>query len=1490
MKKSMKNFWITLICLCVVLPSLLFATGNYKLQKPGGMSTMGVIIGPIILPEDGMLPDTNVNTTNEWSSSTGVARQTAYSDGGLKAFKSLFVVNDKFNVSNGDWKYSSFVKYFKIERTDGRVIYDDDGVLDVGWWTNGNFVVGDEVVDYAADLYVRTQVLNYNWKGFMKTILNAKFKSANLYITWDSGEDPWDSIESPVHDKNANNQGSGNYLNNGINPGPEYYKLADMHYCDAPYVTVELSANGYWENGWWGGSYDYVDIYSFMSGFMPRANRNWSNTLKSSAKVGTYKGKTAYYSPKEFVSVVTNLNNYVKIDDVQATPVYGSQVAPYKDGHHITISNNGKTKVDIENGSENSYTTYYCFVDTTLPDVSYTYSNSNAQNTRKAGNINTNADGAKSQTIIEGVFKDQVQVNFGYDEDTESPESATYTYNGQTYPLTSGTWLDKEGSYTVTVTDLAGNTTISKFVIDKSAPNYNLGRLESNTNYKITRWYLANIPSGYTGYGSYSFAEYNDALSFSKNLEEQNKVTKYTLNNLDDFKETHLIANGNTAKVGDYWFYKSINNESLYVYYFDRTSLDEAIEKYAKGFISGPQTYKLNSSLNPNNYGNKVDESVVENYIEIDGIKGYIVNDFTFKYQDDNETYAIFYDYMGDDTVDWKQFAYGIQFSKQVTSNGLYQIKELDYVGHQTTYYVFLDIQAPLIDVKGKVYGKDKEITQTISKSDIPANGELIYYYEDFEILEVIEDDKWWVLEVKTPDNKTLRYAYLDELPDFSELGSGVFQLTISDRVGNSFKFKVALLGKAPEATFKTINANTALEVKIDKGESYNAIKDLKIYRNGICLNSETGYDEKPDDDTNELIYINTSTLKYVFSKGGLYTVEITDNFGRILTYEFKFEKDLPTGILVGVTHNGKTKDTVQFIYDSNKYFVVVNKNGTTYSADGTTANNLTTLTFIPEDDSEISYSIQLYDKTDTENYNIYSFVIKTIKPKLNLYNVEPNGTTGSNVYANWDSGEEQYTATYTLNNITQEYRKGQILSNEGDYQITLSDEIGNQTTVKFSIDKSIDFALVDTQGKQYSVEEIRYINFDIAIIDKEALNISITKNDEEFEYNFGLMITDEGTYLVRLFDEYGNSYFFTFEIDKTPPTATLYGATEFGKTSGNAWITSRETNLTCWYKINGENGGNYRLGEELTKHGKYVVYISDLAKNYITFEFEIDKEVSFDINTYHGGISNAGVRLIAYENLKIIMYKDNQPFDYKFEQIMNDDGEYSFTITDELGNRTSSFFTIITKKKQNLKHLLQNGIEITNVIKDDENFEFEIIENEFYIYDEGTYKVDVLDSKTGKTYSFEITLDTTPPTLVLVGVENGGSTKNLVVMKDLSENPCDLNITVDGANFDYKLGDEIEKSGRFIVIVTDEAGNFTTYTFERIYSLNGSSIAVLAGLGALVILIIILFVKSRHHYYVDKVEETIEETIVEDDFDDGEDIVIGNSEDDGGSDENSEN
>ncbi len=1464
MTTKLKHSFIALLCIVFcILPATILSINFMPTQTADA-----VIIGPIVMPDDivnpGIGTDYDKPVAKEWSNSTGVPAAKPNADGSLKSYSSLYVKNDKFfKVYSPDRRYGSVVMYFKVVRTDKRPIYDDDGILDVSWNTA---VAADEVVDYAANLYIKTQMAYYTWNGFCGTVLYDKFESGSFPLRWNTGNTVNESVIFIMPDENLNNYGAGPYKNNGINPGYDYFKLTDIHRFDTPMFSVSLKGKGYWENCFWGGCFDYVSFDDNMTGYISRANRNWSNTLKANTNKGFYKGQTAYYSPKAFTVVASNLNNFVKVNGVQATPKAGTDVVPFKDGHHISISNEGITTIEIENGAENVYTPYYCFVDTKLPDVSYSYHNANATDLRRVGGITTTASGAKQQSIYEGVFRDQVQVNFGTAEN-ESPETATYKFNGKTYNLTSETWLSQEGRYEVTVTDLAGNKTISTFDIDCSYPTANLDRMSNDKSLKVSRWWLVNVPTGYKDAGSYSFGILDFAKDFAKQAERNTHVTSYHLDNIDDFVNTHLVASGNTVKVGDYWYYKSINNPELFVYYFDENSLNEAIEFYSKDFISQEQKYKINTTFSPNNYGTHIDDSMYSNIIFKNLLSAYYVNNFAFKSEDINESYKVYYDFAEDDIADWKELQYNKTFASQANTHGLYMIKEIDFAGHESCYFVFLDLQTPMLDIEATIYGKDKTISQTISDKDIPENHELIFYYETFKINKVIEDDKWWIMEVKDPNGQISRYTYLDELPSFDGAMPGVYTITTADRLSNIFTFKVCLLGKAPEAKFSDVNAKMQMKVDITCHDEYNSVSELKIYRNGVCLNSQLGYDEFPDDDTNSLIFINADNLSYLFNKGGNYVVEITDNFGRVVSYEYKFEKDLPIGNLVGVKHNGKTNSEVKFIYNADRFIVAIENNGKLYKPTEQTDKNLTTLTFSPNENSIDNFVIKLIDRSDNENYNLYAFTIKTIKPILNLFGVENGGKTGGTVYALWENNEEQYTASFVHNGKTQEYRKGQILTIDGKYEITLYDEIGNFTTVNFEIDKSIDFTLADVNGNTYSLEEIKNINFDIRIIDQEPLTISMTKNKENFEYEFGLMIAEEGFYEVRLVDEFNNSIFFSFTIDKTPPVATLYGAKEFGKTNKSAWVTSMETNLNCWYLVNDEYRDVYRLGQELTESGKYLVCISDQARNLTTFEFEIDRSIAYDINTYRGGISNGGVRLIAYENLKIYMTKDSQLIEYNFEQILNDEGEYSYTIFDDLGNKEIGFFTIINKKKQNLNHVLQEDIQVKNITKNDENFEYEVANEKLYLHDEGAYKVLILDNKTNKEYSFEITIDTTPPTLEIVGVENGGKTKKVVTLKNVSETPYELIIYVDGVKFEYKLGDEIEKCGRFEILLLDEAGNKTEYSFEREYSLNAASIGVIAGFGVLVILLIILLIKSRHHYYKDEVLEEITETTIEEDI-----------------------
>lgn len=1405
---------------------------------PGTTIPDNITITPLPFVKSGADSDINEDTT-----------------GRIYARDYLLVENTAKNSKWGDYKYLSYIDYLKIERKDGRKIYS------ASEYYNEDY----DIVNYKAYLWLRHTKMESNNSGFLWTTQRAKWERASYYLTFYSDGCSDDSWEWEV----VNQLGV-----SGVNPSDSTILLGSLNkgdesipYTNGFFSTVEFYGVGYWHNEFWGNTWNKQTINATITPKINNHWRDWNNSLvpQNSKIVSAQRdGVTEYYGAKPYIVISKNLNNYVKVNDTKMTPNVDANVNAYYDGFHVGIVNNGKTKVSIEDGAKEIYTDYNCIVDQDIPDVNLVYLNANALDLAKESSVSTDSDGIKSQTLSGAIFKDQLQINFGVTEN-ESPERCYVTHNGVTKEITSGTWLKEAGNYTIVVKDLVGHTKTIKCSIDTASPSQNIDRIQGQ-DYKVSKWYLASIPSDFIGHGTYSYLTYNEALNKAIECEKANLVTTYELDDVNNFHNTHLVANGDTVKVGKYWYYKSIDSPSLYVYYFTEDLLNQAIEKYAKIYVSSAQYFNYKSDIYPNDYGTIIDKDIYHNLWNESKTPAYISNDFVFRKANDNESYKIYYKNIDNGQTNWSELIYNKSFKEQVNSHGLYLIKEIDYVGHETYCYVFLDLQAPMLDVTAKIYGANDSFNHTISKNDIPANNELIFYYEDFIINKIIDDDTWYILQVKCPNGKVLRYTCVDDLPNFDELGTGEYQITTYDRIGNNFTFKLCLLGKAPKVKFETINANEQLKISLTSGEKFNEITDLKIYRNNVLLNSELGYDEYPNDDSNELIFISNSIKQYLFNKGGLYRVEITDNFGRTTSHEFKFEKDLPIGVLKGVKHNGRTNKNVEFIFNSTKYTAVAYENGNPIFPPSTLndANILTTLTFSASDKINNEYKIYLYDNNDFENLNIYKFTIKTIPPEFTLYGVSESGTTSTDVYALWDA-QSGYKATYKLNNGEEiQYLNGQILSNEGVYMITLIDDLGNKNSKVFEIDKTLDFDIYEDNIKK-EIEEIRYTNKNIQISANEPLNIEITRNSEPYTYQFGTFFNDEGFYLVKIFDDFGNVKYFEFEIDKTPPVAEIIGVENKGTTNGFVQVVWEEENLTSTIYKDGNYLGNYTSGSEIKLNGNYKVKVSDRAGNFVEFEFKIDNKIEFDINTFNGGISNGGVRVVAKEELTIEMYKDGEQIDYNFEQILNDDGNYAFILTDVLGNQTGFSFTIWNKPINRIQRKFNDQIEIKEIIFNEEIQELDIQDNTLYLVDEGLYQVTVLDKTVNKNFTFKLTLDTTPPTIDLVGTENGGYTKSEVSTRNPSENPIYIYASNDDGEFEYKLGEKIKDTGKYQLVVVDEAGNQTVYEFTIVYSFNGATIALFGALLAVVVILIIFLVKNKVGYYKNKTEITeIEETTEE--------------------------
>ncbi len=314
----------------------------------------------------------------------------------------------------------------------------------------------------------------------------------------------------------------------------------------------------------------------------------------------------------------------------------------------------------------------------------------------------------------------------------------------------------------------------------------------------------------------------------------------------------------------------------------------------------------------------------------------------------------------------------------------------------------------------------------------------------------------------------------------------------------------------------------------------------------------------------------------------------------------------------------------------------------------------------------------------------------------------------------------------------------------------------------------------------------------------------------------------------------------YEFAIDTKGPELLLEGVKMQGKTQTNVSVHYTETEFMAKLYKDGEMVGDYVSGTAISETGSYVVRITDSANNTSEVTFMIDKTVDYTVNVNDKGLANT-VTLSANEEVFISLTKDDAVLDYALGTELTTPGKYSVTIQDVLGNSESFTFTIIQPKVSAFTHNFDDvpGFEMVVMNGAEKRLNYGTLE----LFEEGTHEVGVIVN--GKTYTFTVEVDATAPILTLNGVENGGSTKDGVTITDISE-VADVKVYVNGKEISYKHGDILKSAGDYKVVVTDECGNFTEYTFEIEKTVSGATIALIAIGGVALVGGIVFFVLKK--------------------------------------------
>ena len=380
------------------------------------------------------------------------------------------------------------------------------------------------------------------------------------------------------------------------------------------------------------------------------------------------------------------------------------------------------------------------------------------------------------------------------------------------------------------------------------------------------------------------------------------------------------------------------------------------------------------------------------------------------------------------------------------------------------------------------------------------------------------------------------------------------------------------------------------------------------------------------------------------------------------------------------------------------------------------------------------------------------------------------------------------------------------------------------------------------------------YTNGTVTFAWTDEATVTVKKDGEQIEYTSGKELTEDGAYEITFanFDGYSTTY--TFVIDTAAPEVALGGVTDGGSVSGDVSITFEGEGLTAELFRDGNSLGAYVSGTVIAEDGSYKIVVTDLAQNTTEVEFTVDKTVDFSINVNDKGLSNS-VTITANEEVTLVLTRDGEVVEYKPGDAITEPAAYTLTITDVLGNKAEMSFTIVEPYVQKFEHNFDDtpGFEKALVNGEEKRLNYGTLE----LFEDGMYEVGIVVS--GKTYTFTVTVDATAPTIKIEGVVNGGTTKGGVILSELTESAT-LEVYRDGEKIEYTLGGELKEVGQYRVVVKDEIGNSSEYTFEIEYSMNGGIIAliVIAAI-AVVALVVVLIIRKKKKS--EKAEETTEES-----------------------------
>lgn len=615
--------------------------------------------------------------------------------------------------------------------------------------------------------------------------------------------------------------------------------------------------------------------------------------------------------------------------------------------------------------------------------------------------------------------------------------------------------------------------------------------------------------------------------------------------------------------------------------------------------------------------------------------------DVTITVEDDNE----FYMYLSKDGEEAEK----VENNHKTTGEGIYTLTVVDKALNETTIRFVVDGTAPVF--KGlentKHYDEFTVEVEDISEVTIMISKDGEEEKEISNNTKVTEEGTYKITATDEAGNTTTYWVAIDNTAPTIERTNEEEYPTLDQTVTVKDKFltKVTVEGPELEGTYTiedfTVgekNENFAIEFNFTKEGTYTitatdkkgltTTETFTIDKTAPVINGFEKY--KYWYNTNikpELIETNIASYTLngeeydgsEITEDGHYVLIAKDKAGYETEVKFAIDQTAPT--ITEVENNKFYNTTVKpVIKDENLAYVTINK-----------------LPYIPGTPIFLygKYELVAYDKAG--NSTKVNFTIDNIKPKILLLD-----------RIEYISGKylpikpvilEQYIDTIVVkkNGVVIPYEKGQQLTDDATYEITVTDKAGNTETVTFTMDSVSPTAMVKPAQlgvvSQLDLNNLEVVDslddLNLALLNKDIL---LTEDAEFFLFkkskdinvldkNIPIykpvkmpedkIIDEEGQYYLVAYDKAYNVTAIAFTVDRTAP---IINGLEEGKVYYNKPVTITVTEANPYLNIIGQDATvtvsktgtlfptlkTYKANETFTlsEDGEYTIKAKDIAKN----------------------------------------------------------------------------------------------------------------------------------------------------------------------------------------------------------------------------------------------------------------------------------------------------